>query len=128
MSAVAQKSILIAGLGRNADPNKFPIHKVEEVLTIEMNRMREAGFDPVHIDLDPKDIAGSRRRLEETIASRDWDVFQVGFAVRGLVESTEVFEDAVNIWVKTMPGKKLIFPQGPHNISSAALRMLKKGF
>lgn len=127
MSATTQKSILIAGLGKYADPTKFPIHKVEEVLAIEMKKMSEAGLESEHIDLNPNDVADSIRRLKEMIASRDWDAFQVGFAVRGAVESTEVFEAAVNAWAEAMPGKKMIFPKGPFDIASAAIRVFGKG-
>ena len=125
MSTPTSKSLLIAGLGANADPSKFDISKVEEVLAVETKKLSDADFYSEHITLDPKDVAGSLRTLEALIASRDWDLFEIGLAVRAPIESTEVFQKAVNLWVEKMPGKKLIFPKGPFDIASAPLRMLK---
>lgn len=122
MSIPIRNSVLIAGLGRNADPSRFPIHQVEEVLAAEAKKLRDAGLHSEHIDLDPKDVEESMRRLKDIIATRNWDAFQVGFAVRGVMESTEVFEKAVNTWIQIMPGKKMIFPQGPLDIAAAAIR------
>ena len=127
MSTTTPKSLLIAGLGANADPTKFQLDKVEEVLRIELKKLSDAGFYSEHITLDPKDVAESMRKLKHAIANRQWDVFVVGFAVRGTLESTELFENAVNVWVESMPGKRLVFPKGPFDIASAPLRFFGMG-
>lgn len=124
------RNVLIAGLGRfiKADPQgaeKFgPQHKNIQLLQENMAKAKADGFEPANIDLDPQDVEDSLGRLETELKRQTWDLFIIGYGIRGNKDFTELFEKVVNLAIAVQPTIKFGFSQAPGEVYETMRRVL----
>lgn len=121
--SIARKSILVAGLGRFVPAGQFPSGQNVQRAEEDMKRASERGFDCTEIHLNPKDLTNTLDMVKETLRSKHWDGFVIGYGVRGMKEYTELFEGAVNASREITPGTKFMFSTAPDGIVEAIERV-----
>lgn len=165
--APSRKCVLIAGLGRfvSAVPEaaaKFGPQNINKQMVLDVcwlqccleqlmhsltwiqdiEKARIAGYDCASVDVDPDNPEESVRQIRERLQSQHWDLFIIGFGVRGnKVPSptsvmtltcpniscktfTALFEDAVNACVELSPTTKFGFSPAPDAVYQTILRVL----
>jgi len=164
-----KKHVLVAGLGRFvpaeqevgsklgiAKTNKQMVLDVSKVATSsqltggtntssqDLEKATQAGYQCSSLDVNPDQPEESLRQIKERLQSRQYDLFIVGFGLRGnpvcpiivvagchlptLTEFwqtfTSLFENVVNTCVELSPKTKLGFSPTPNGMYQTILRML----
>ena len=123
MSA-ARKTILIAGLGRFVGAGRFPNGQNVKLVQEQIEKATKRGYDCTEIYLNPEDLNGTLDMVKETLRSKQYDGFVIGYGVRGMKEHTELFEGAVNASREITPSTKFVFSNSPDSIVEAIQRVL----
>jgi hypothetical protein len=124
-----RKTILAAGLGRFLKhPPGFvsPFGTPEEIqrkVDDDLAKCRDAGFECVHFELNPEDLARSMDSFKRQLRGRDWDAVLIGFGVRGTPAHTPLFEAAVNMCRVVVPNTPMMFSAGPDKCLEACCRI-----
>ena len=82
-------------------------------------------FDNVGFDFDLADLPSTLEALELTLDEQQWDAVIIGWCLRGNVERTEVFEQAVGVVIEAarkQKGMKVLFSKGPKDLANTVLR------
>lgn len=151
--AAARKNVLVAGLSKfvgtdSEEAAKFgPLQlmkqKLKEVRSPskcvhprygmsglthlqDIENARTAGYDCSQIDVDPDHPDAAVNEIKEKMQSRHWDLFVIGFGIRGNRDFTALFEQAVNACVELSPGTKFGFSPAPDAVFRTILRVLPR--
>lgn len=125
-------NILIAGLGRfiSADPNAAATFGPQagniKLLEEALQKATEAGYYHLTIDVDPNNPKESLLALENELKSKDYDLFVIGFGIRGNRDFTAVFEEVVNLSVSVSPKTRFGFSPAPGAVFETIQRVLEK--
>ncbi|KAK9242319.1 hypothetical protein V1506DRAFT_547943 [Lipomyces tetrasporus] len=79
----------------------------------------------VGFTVDPTDVSGTLKTLQQTLQTRSWDGVIVGWRMRGHVEFTVLFEKMVAMIVKLailQPELKIMFCAGPDDLVETTIR------
>ena len=118
--SIARKSILVAGLGRYGPATSSSVNI--EKAQADLSKAKMNGFDCSLSEVNPDDVSGTLAMVKETLRSKQWDGFVIGYGVRGLKEYTVLFEEIVNAAREITPGTKLIFSNAPDGVFEAIRR------
>ena len=120
----APKSILVIGLTQHLTGS--PIEKaIKEDWAKEEAHGIANSFDNAGFNLDPKDVPGSLKALQQELQGRSWDGILLGWCIRGHVEFTLLFEEVHSVCcgaVKAAPQTKIMFSTGPDNLVETVVR------
>ncbi|KAJ8104407.1 hypothetical protein POJ06DRAFT_235349 [Lipomyces tetrasporus] len=104
-------------------------HPVSEVVKAdwEKEKARDVAekFDNVGFTVDPTDLSGTLKTLQQTLQTRSWDGVIVGWCMRGHVEFTVLFEKMVAMIVRLailQPELKIMFCAGPDDLVETTIR------
>lgn len=104
-------------------------HHVNEVVKAdwEKEKARDIAdkFDNVGFTVDPTDVPGTLKALQQTLQTRSWDGVLVGWCTRGHVEFTVLFEKLVAMIVGQailQPELKIMFCAGPEDLVETTIR------
>ena len=106
------------------------LHGTTIASTIESNwsqlpSMTSSQFNNVGFDFSLEDLPRTLESLKRTLNEQQWDAVILGWCLRGNVERTKVFEQAVGVVIEAarkQEDMKVLFSKGPRDLAGTVLR------
>ncbi|CAK1365564.1 unnamed protein product [Cercospora beticola] len=126
MIAIRQKVLVIGldlpdgGTGTKPMVQKFSKQMVHD----DISNAHTAGYDCTVIDINPSDQEPAKQELQKKLQTQQWDLFVIGFGIRGNRAFTTLFEEIVNACVESSPGTRFGFAPTPDGVFRTIMRVL----
>ena len=78
------------------------------------------------ISLNPEDLIGTLDMVKQKLCSKPWDLFVIGYGVRGTKSYTPLFEGVANASREITPSMKLAFSTAPDDVYDSIMRIFPK--
>ncbi|GIZ48049.1 hypothetical protein CKM354_001112400 [Cercospora kikuchii] len=126
MLASRQKVLVIGLILPDRDTGTVPAGGKfnKQMVHDDISNARTADYDCTVIDINPIDQDPAKQELQQKLQAQQWDLFVIGFGIRGNRAFTTLFEEIVNACVESSPGTRFGFAPTPDGVCRTILRVL----